>query len=254
MSVCGYDLFIFDWSYNSLESILASSNEEVVPQYILDVDRTSDGNGVDLEDSVSESSGSEVSVQKFVGSMNFGVSEMRVGNEEICQESQFMEQEGKMEANSPDGPDLEIMDIDEEMICAEDYENIENELSKVKLQSSKSPIVDALVYCALKKWGLELLEDKGDNIRFRVFDFHLYYRYSTIICAKQNPTEDMAARIKALRRWFPDFPTKRTGKMDDPFDITVQLPNKVDNKPKKIRDIIEKQRRLIGLQKVSRQR
>jgi len=173
MSVCGYDLFIFDWSYNPLESILASSNEEAVPQYILDVDRTSDGNGVDLEDSVSESSGSEVSVQKFVGSMNFGVSEMRVGNEEICQESQFMEQEGKMEANSPDGPDLEIMDIDEEMICAEDYENIENELSKVKLQSSKSPIVDALVYCALKKWGLELLEDKGDNIRFRVFDFHL---------------------------------------------------------------------------------
>jgi len=253
MSVCGYDLFIFDWSYNPLESILASSNEEVVPQYILDVDRASDGTGGDLEDSVSESSGSEV---KFVGttttmSYNGG----SVGNEEICHEAQFMEQEGKMESNSPDGPDLEIMDIDEEMICnTEDYENIENELSKVKLQSSKSPIVDALVYCALKKWGLELIEDKGDNIRFRVFDFHLYYRYSTIICAKQNPTEDMAARIKALRRWFPDFPTKRTGKMDDPFDITVQLPNKVDNKPKKIRDIIEKQRRLIGLQKVSRQR
>jgi hypothetical protein len=254
MSVCGYDLFIFDWSYNPLESILASSNEEVVPQYILDVDRGSEGNGLDLEDSGSESSGSD-GVREYVREKNnLGVSTVLLVNEsESCHDTQFMEQEGKMEPNSPDGPDLEIMDLDEDVIC-EDYENIENELSKVKLQSSKSPIVDALVYCALKKWGLELIEDKGDNIRFRVFDFHLYYKYSTIICAKQNPTEDMAARIKALRRWFPDFPTKRTGKMDDPFDITVQLPNKVDNKPKKIRDIIEKQRRLIGLQKVSRQR
>jgi len=139
------------------------------------------------------------------------------------------------------------------------YEDINNdalfekELSKVKLQASKSPIMDALVYCALNRWGIELLEDNGDNIRFRVLDFQKYYKYSAIICAKQNPTEDIASRIKALKRWFPDFPTKRAGNLDEAFEITVQLPTKQDNKPQKLHEIIEKQRRVLGLQKVTRQ-
>jgi hypothetical protein len=131
--------------------------------------------------------------------------------------------------------------------------SFEKELSKVKLQASKSPIMDALVYCALNRWGIELLEDNGDNIRFRVLDFQKYYKYSAIICAKQNPTEDIASRIKALKRWFPDFPTKRAGNLDEAFDITVQLPTKQDNKPQKLHEIIEKQRRVLGLQKVTRQ-
>jgi len=130
---------------------------------------------------------------------------------------------------------------------------IEKELSKVKLQASKSPIMDALVYCALNRWGIELLEDNGDNIRFRVLNFQRYYKYSGMICAKQNPTEDIASRIKALKRWFPDFPTKRAGNLDESFEITVQLPNKQDNKPQKLHEIIEKQRRLLGVHKITRQ-
>jgi len=135
----------------------------------------------------------------------------------------------------------------------ENVELFEKELSKVKLQASKSPIMDALVYCALNRWGIELLEDNGDNIRFRVLDFQKYYKYSGIICAKQNPTEDIASRIKALKRWFPDFPTKRAGNLDEAFEITVQLPTKQDNKPQKLHEIIEKQRRVLGLQKITRQ-
>jgi len=136
---------------------------------------------------------------------------------------------------------------------SEENEIIEKELSKVKLQASKSPIMDALVYCALNRWGIELLEDNGDNIRFRVLNFQKYYKYSGMICAKQNPTEDIASRIKALKRWFPDFPTKRAGNLDDPFEITVQLPNKQDNKPQKLHEIIEKQRRVLGVHKITRQ-
>jgi len=142
--------------------------------------------------------------------------------------------------------------------CEEEHSNEENELfekelSKVKLQASKSPIMDALVFCALKRWGIELLEENGDNIRFRVLNFQKYYKCSGIICAKQNPTEDIASRIKALKRWFPDFPTKRAGNLDDAFEITVQLPNKQDNKPQKLHEIIEKQRKLLGVQKICRQ-
>jgi len=130
----------------------------------------------------------------------------------------------------------------------------DNDISKIKLQASKSPIMDALVYCALKGWGLELVEQKGDHIQFRMTDFKRYYKYSALICAKQNPTEDQASRIKALKRWFPDFPTKRAGKMDRSFLITVQKGNKRDNKPRKMREIIEKNRRLLGIKKVMRQR
>jgi len=136
---------------------------------------------------------------------------------------------------------------------SEENESIEKELSKVKLQASKSPIMDALVYCALNRWGIELLEDNGDNIRFRVLNFQNYYKYSGMICAKQNPTEDIASRIKALKRWFPDFPTKRAGNLDESFEITVQLPNKQDNKPQKLHEIIEKQRRVLGVHKITRQ-
>jgi len=153
----------------------------------------------------------------------------------------------------------DIMDTEEdggfpeEHSSEENVEMFEKELSKVKLQASKSPIMDALVYCALNRWGIELLEDNGDNIRFRVLDFQKYYKYSGIICAKQNPTEDIASRIKALKRWFPDFPTKRAGNLDEAFEITVQLPTKQDNKPQKLHEIIEKQRRVLGLQKITRQ-
>jgi len=144
----------------------------------------------------------------------------------------------------------EIYDDDH---SSEENELFEKELSKVKLQASKSPIMDALVYCALNRWGIELLEENGDNIRFRVLNFQKYYKYSGIICAKQNPTEDIASRIKALKRWFPDFPTKRAGNLEDAFEITVQLPNKQDNKPQKLHEIIEKQRKLLGVQKICRQ-
>jgi len=152
----------------------------------------------------------------------------------------------------------EPMDMEEEgedysVYSTDDPEVCESELSKVKLQASKSPIMDALVYCALNRWGIELLEDKGDNIRFRVFNFQKYYKYSGIICAKQNPTEDMASRIKALKRWFPDFPTKRAGNLEEAFEIIVQAPSKQDNKPQKLHEIIEKQRRLLGLHKITRQ-
>jgi len=123
-----------------------------------------------------------------------------------------------------------------------------------KLQASKSPIIDALVYCALKGWGIELIKCQDEDIQFRLTDFSQYYDRSAQICAKQNPTEDEGSRIKALKRWFPDFPTKRErGRIDGSFVITVQK-DKKDNKPKKMHDIIDKTRHLLGISKIRRQR
>lgn len=128
-------------------------------------------------------------------------------------------------------------------------------LDTIKLKASKSPIMDALVYCALNGWGIKLTQEEGDNIQFQVVDFKKYYKYSARICAKQNPTEDQASRIKALKRWFPDFPTKRErGKIESPFLISVSRGSKKDNKPKKMREIIERNRRLLGIQKIRRAR
>jgi len=46
------------------------------------------------------------------------------------------------------------------------------------LQSSKSPVIDALVYCALTNQGLTLIEAGNTIVRFRMHDFPLYYKKS----------------------------------------------------------------------------
>jgi len=56
-------------------------------------------------------------------------------------------------------------------------------------------------------YGLRVVTDDPQLIEFQIDDFNLYYHTSNDVCSKQHPTEDMYARIKALRRWFPDFPS-----------------------------------------------
>lgn len=97
-----------------------------------------------------------------------------------------------------------------------------------KLPVSKSPIMDALCYCALQGWGLRVVQNKRSTLSsaaevvFLVEDFDRYYRISRSICSKQNPTEDIGARVKALRRWFSDFPTKRDRTESDEFYLHVR--------------------------------
>jgi len=84
-----------------------------------------------------------------------------------------------------------------------------------KLPASKSPIMEAMAYCAIKRWGIEIIqysdstEEGSAKVVFRVLDFEQYYKYSCQICSKQNPTEDIGSRVKSLRRWFVNFPKKK---------------------------------------------
>jgi len=89
-----------------------------------------------------------------------------------------------------------------------------------KLPASKSPIMEAMAFCAIQRWGIEIsqCQDQIDGspakVVFRVLDFEKYYKYSCAICSKQNPTEDLGSRVKSLRRWFVNFPKKKRQKRE----------------------------------------
>jgi len=132
-------------------------------------------------------------------------------------------------------------DLDEEVHLSPDS------FVDIKLAPSKSPIMDALVFCALNNWGICLVKEEGDDIQFEVNNFKMYYKISSKICAKQNPTEDQASRIKALKRWFPDFPSRRDrSHQPKPFLISVSKGSRKDNKPKKLREIIDRNRHTLA--------
>jgi len=111
---------------------------------------------------------------------------------------------------------------------AEDYEKLVVSVKShqqdrpFKLPSSKSPIMEALVYCAINKYGIELkeLNTTIHLIVFLVTDFNSYYRQSCSICSKQSPSEDIRARMKALQRWFVSFPAWR--ELEYPFELQVR--------------------------------
>lgn len=105
-----------------------------------------------------------------------------------------------------------------------------------KLPASKSPIMEAMVVCGLNGWGIDIIKNYDHNsntlpeIIFRVNDFNRYYRISRVICSKQRPTDDLGSRIKALKRWFVDFPKKKYC-CSNSFCLTI--------KPKIVKKVLE---------------
>jgi len=130
------------------------------------------------------------------------------------------------------------------------YEEEEEELNDFKLPASKSPIMEAMSFCAIKKLGIEVGEckDKTDTseaqVVFKVTDFEKYYRISSSICSKQNPTEDIGSRVKSLRRWFTNFPKKKDRKDNSPFSLEVK-----PEVSKKVHDMLEKYRCMVNVKK-----
>jgi len=106
-------------------------------------------------------------------------------------------------------------------VVMSDDDQSENK-KQFKLPSSKSPIMEALVYCSINKFGIELkeLNNNTQKISFLVSDFNTYYKHSCSICSKQSPSEDIRARMKALQRWFTSFPAWR--ELEKPFELVVR--------------------------------
>jgi len=104
-----------------------------------------------------------------------------------------------------------------------------------KLPSSKTPVIDAFIYCSICNWGVSISPSQ-DRLpsTFTITDFNKYWEYSQKICSKPSPTETPVARLKALRRWFADFPgikkIKAVKEGKEPILIKV--------KPERIGDVI----------------
>jgi hypothetical protein len=119
-----------------------------------------------------------------------------------------------------------------------------------KLPASKSPIMEAMVFCAIQRWGLEIshsqdqTDDSPAKVVFKVLDFEKYYKYSCAICSKQNPTEDLGSRVKSLRRWFVNFPKKRDRRENPQFTLEVK-----PDVAKKVYEMIEKYKCQINVKK-----
>jgi len=145
-----------------------------------------------------------------------------------------------------DDDDTDISALESEPI---DFGDEEDPTGGFKLPASKSPIMEAMVVCALNGWGIDIITNNRPTsatpaeVIFRVTDFNRYYKISRAICSKQRPTDDLGSRIKSLRRWFVNFPKKKD-RCENSFNLIV--------KPaiaKKVNEIIERNSKSLGLTK-----
>jgi len=157
---------------------------------------------------------------------------------------EFFDEESHDSSYELDGYTEADEEEDSADIIAEEEEEVQQSQKNFKLQSSKSPVIDALVYCALMKIGLTLIEDSSSLVQFRIHDFPLYYNKSAGICSKANPTDDVYSRVKALQRWFPDFPTLKEIGKGMPCIISLSRDRNYKNF-EKLQVILEKQKLLL---------
>jgi hypothetical protein len=87
-------------------------------------------------------------------------------------------------------------------------ERAKSTVGPLKLNLSRTPILEAFLYCALKGWGATIVADTADAIRIHVSDFHYCCCCMIFIAKRPTQTNDLASRLKALRRWFPDLEMK----------------------------------------------
>jgi len=146
---------------------------------------------------------------------------------------------------------LQMMEDDMEEVLNTEADVVEEDdpTEGFKLPASKSPIMEAMVVCALNGWGIEILKNvratsaSPAEVVFKVTDFNRYYKISRAICSKQRPTDDLGSRIKSLRRWFVNFPKKKD-RCENTFLLMVK-----PTIAKKVNEIIDRNSRTFGLTK-----
>lgn len=212
--------------------------------------KSSTPEGTDInEDNLQTSSSSQEHIKQQQQTENSQQHHLPIPHEKAESDKEFEEEDDDMTIDDLDDYEDDSMDYndDDDEERDDNFESGQKHHRLRRLASSKSPIIEALVFCALKGWGIQLLTCNQNDISFKVTNFAEYYKMSARICSKQNPTEDEASRIKALKRWFPDFPTRRGRKdLDGEFIIHVGKGTSNDNKPKKLKCIIDKTKKLIG--------
>jgi len=167
-------------------------------------------------------------------------SEDSVKDGEILSDGKNLSDEDEeLYAENDEGREAEGLEVIDDMSCGE-----LSDPADFKLPASKSPIMEAMVVCAIKNWGLVLHKSSPNQVVFRVTDFESYYKISRAICSKQHPTEDIGSRVKSLRRWFDNFPKKKDRQDNPNFLLAVK-----SSGTKKVNEMIERNTRLLGVQK-----
>jgi hypothetical protein len=179
-------------------------------------------------------------------------------NVEVKSEGGSDESSDTTEGPVQDGPVMaEIVDLPEQEFYSSDKLPVEASSAMLrKLSASKSPIMEALIYCAFNSWGVEIvkqgpegdwvpdpdfgLNSKNGVIAFKFSDFDLLSDCLERVNSKNKPTTDPGARIKALKRWFDGIPCVRN--RNDQFVATVKRTEQLS----KVKDMI---RRMLKIYK-----
>jgi len=150
----------------------------------------------------------------------------------------------------------EVVDVPEQEFYSDKLPLEASSTMLRKLSASKSPIMEALIYCAFNSWGVEIvkqgpdgdwtpdpefgLNSKNGVIAFKFSDFDLLSDCLEKVNSKNKPTTDPGARIKALKRWFDGIPCVRN--RNDQFVATVKRTEQLS----KVKDMI---RRMLKIYK-----
>jgi len=170
------------------------------------------------------------------------------------------------EGSAHDGPVMaEVVDLPER----ESSDKLPVEASSNmlrKLSASKSPIMEALIYCAFNSWGVEIvkqnsegdwvpdpdfgLNSKNGVIAFKFSDFDLLSDCLERVNSKNKPTTDPGARIKALKRWFDGIPCVRN--RNDQFVATVKRTEQLSKVKEMIRRMLKIYKRRLDQSKAGK--
>lgn len=167
----------------------------------------------------------------------------------ISQQSQFYmeltDEDMSLDDDMSIDDDNESLELDYSSYCKEEesYEICESPYGildiDITLQVSKTPCLDALVFClALRLGAYQSKENKlkGEIVVTNATKFLDGIHH---FCPKKSQTQNDEARIKALKRWFDGIPAKR--KRNQPFVMRIK-PNKMND----VRRIIRKMTKFIA--------
>jgi hypothetical protein len=180
----------------------------------------------------------------------------KVQREDITEPSESSDEEEPTRVYSQEGQVVmaEIVDLpvtDREFYTSSEKLPVDTSAAMLrKLNASKSPIMEALIYCAFNNWGVEIvkqgangewvadpdfgLNGKSGVIAFKFSDFDLLSECLERVNSKNKPTTDPGARIKALKRWFDGIPCVRN--RNDQFIATVKKTEQMS----KVKDMIRR--------------
>jgi len=90
------------------------------------------------------------------------------------------------------------------------------------LPPSKNPCLDALAFCVVMGYGAEQTEEDMRQSTISIYDCQKLLSYIKMFCPKQTQTNNDEYRVKALKRWFCDMPTKKMRTTGNSFVIRMK--------------------------------